>query len=79
MPSLSLTHTHTHNLWAFTVKSISVIFCNLKKKNKKKRHIYYQCLPLCKLTHSNQHSKHPENGPKIARNLEARWKLFKNA
>ena len=27
--------------------------------------------------HSNQHSQHQENRPKIVRNSEARWKLFK--
>ena len=26
--------------------------------------------------HVKQHSQHPENGPKIARNSEARWKLL---
>ena len=43
-------------------------------------HIHCQCLPQCKLNvkHSNQHSQRPENGPNIARNSEARWKLFKN-
>ena len=44
------------------------------------RYIHCQCFSQCKvkLTHSNQHLQHPENGPKIARNSEARWKLFKN-
>ena len=43
-------------------------------------HIYYQYLSKSKLnlTHGNQHSQNSENGPKLARNSEARWKLFKN-
>ena len=49
-----------------------ICLCNL-------RHIHFQCLSQCKinLTHGNQHSQHPKNGPKIARNSKARWKLFK--
>ena len=45
----------------------SVCSCNLL-------HIHYQCLSQGKLNliHSNQHSQHTENGPKIARNSEAR-------
>ena len=62
-----------------------VIIYNFKNQKKKGcpfnlRHIHYQCLSQCKrnVKHDNQHSQHTENGPKIARNSEARWKLFKN-
>ena len=71
-------------LWAFIVQSISVVFHNFKKKMAAHSlflfiiHIHCQCLSQCKinLTQGKQHSKHPENGRKIARNSKARWKLF---
>ena len=79
-------------LWAFTVQIIPVIFYNFKTKWLP-FHYYQaillfmqlapytlQCLSQCKrnLAHGNQHSRHPENGSKTARNSEARWKLLQN-